>query len=259
MVIATQNPIEQAGTYRLPEAQLDRFLMKTSRRLPRPRRPPCGCSATPRSATGARRSSRSSPPASSATWRRSPTRCYVDPAILGYVAASGRGVPAAAVTSGSGLSVARLPGLRALRQDLGASPGPRPRGARRHQDARRAGALPPAARSTPRPSSPGSRSSRSSTRSSATSPPPVQGSAAGSRFGPGRRYAGRRRYASNRRIRRAAEAARPRRSCSGRRRATTRRPSAPCTGPRTPPGWTPHASTRIPRAPVRPRVADRSS
>lgn len=30
MVMATQNPIEQAGTYRLPEAQLDRFLMKTS-------------------------------------------------------------------------------------------------------------------------------------------------------------------------------------------------------------------------------------
>ncbi|MGO1411358.1 MAG: AAA family ATPase [Microbacterium sp.] len=30
LVIATQNPIEQAGTYRLPEAQLDRFLLKTS-------------------------------------------------------------------------------------------------------------------------------------------------------------------------------------------------------------------------------------
>ncbi|MCW2760998.1 MAG: MoxR family ATPase [Marmoricola sp.] len=30
MVIATQNPIEQAGTYRLPEAQLDRFLMKVT-------------------------------------------------------------------------------------------------------------------------------------------------------------------------------------------------------------------------------------
>lgn len=30
MVVATQNPIEQAGTYRLPEAQLDRFLIKTS-------------------------------------------------------------------------------------------------------------------------------------------------------------------------------------------------------------------------------------
>ncbi|MEM9328023.1 MAG: MoxR family ATPase [Bacteroidota bacterium] len=30
MVIATQNPIEQEGTYRLPEAQLDRFLFKIS-------------------------------------------------------------------------------------------------------------------------------------------------------------------------------------------------------------------------------------
>ena len=28
LIIATQNPIEQEGTYRLPEAQLDRFLMK---------------------------------------------------------------------------------------------------------------------------------------------------------------------------------------------------------------------------------------
>ncbi len=28
VVIATQNPVEQEGTYRLPEAQLDRFLMK---------------------------------------------------------------------------------------------------------------------------------------------------------------------------------------------------------------------------------------
>jgi MoxR-like ATPase len=30
LVVATQNPIEQAGTYRLPEAQLDRFMMKAS-------------------------------------------------------------------------------------------------------------------------------------------------------------------------------------------------------------------------------------
>ena len=28
MVLATQNPIEQEGTYALPEAQLDRFLLK---------------------------------------------------------------------------------------------------------------------------------------------------------------------------------------------------------------------------------------
>ena len=30
IVIATQNPIEQLGTYRLPEAQMDRFLIRTS-------------------------------------------------------------------------------------------------------------------------------------------------------------------------------------------------------------------------------------
>ncbi|WP_147916930.1 AAA family ATPase [Ruania zhangjianzhongii] len=30
IVLATQNPVEQAGTYRLPEAQLDRFLMCTT-------------------------------------------------------------------------------------------------------------------------------------------------------------------------------------------------------------------------------------
>jgi MoxR-like ATPase len=33
-VIATQNPIEQEGTYRLPEAQLDRFLFKINLRYP---------------------------------------------------------------------------------------------------------------------------------------------------------------------------------------------------------------------------------
>jgi MoxR-like ATPase len=29
MVLATQNPLEQEGTFHLPEAQLDRFLLKT--------------------------------------------------------------------------------------------------------------------------------------------------------------------------------------------------------------------------------------
>ena len=35
MVIATQNPIDMEGTYQLPEAQLDRFLMRDRRGLPR--------------------------------------------------------------------------------------------------------------------------------------------------------------------------------------------------------------------------------
>ena len=34
VVIATQNPIEQEGTYPLPEAQLDRFLLKLSTGYP---------------------------------------------------------------------------------------------------------------------------------------------------------------------------------------------------------------------------------
>ena len=34
MVLATQNPIEQEGTYRLPEAQLDRFLFKINVKYP---------------------------------------------------------------------------------------------------------------------------------------------------------------------------------------------------------------------------------
>ncbi|MDX1734709.1 MAG: MoxR family ATPase [Halioglobus sp.] len=35
MVLATQNPIEQEGTYPLPEAQMDRFFMKIAVRYPR--------------------------------------------------------------------------------------------------------------------------------------------------------------------------------------------------------------------------------
>lgn len=34
LIVATQNPIEQEGTYRLPEAQLDRFLFKIEVRYP---------------------------------------------------------------------------------------------------------------------------------------------------------------------------------------------------------------------------------
>ncbi|RYY22001.1 MAG: MoxR family ATPase, partial [Chitinophagaceae bacterium] len=36
MVLATQNPIEQEGTYHLPEAQLDRFLFKIEVNYPTP-------------------------------------------------------------------------------------------------------------------------------------------------------------------------------------------------------------------------------
>ena len=35
-MIATQNPIEQEGTYELPEAQMDRFLLKEILQYPSP-------------------------------------------------------------------------------------------------------------------------------------------------------------------------------------------------------------------------------
>ena len=34
LVLATQNPIEQEGTYPLPEAQVDRFMLKLSLTYP---------------------------------------------------------------------------------------------------------------------------------------------------------------------------------------------------------------------------------
>src|SRR6185295_7110402 len=36
LAVATQNPIEQEGTYPLPEAQLDRFLLKVLMNYPTP-------------------------------------------------------------------------------------------------------------------------------------------------------------------------------------------------------------------------------
>ena len=41
LVVATQNPIEMEGTYRLPEAQLDRFLMRLSVGYPDHDEPRC--------------------------------------------------------------------------------------------------------------------------------------------------------------------------------------------------------------------------
>ena len=38
MVVATQNPVEHEGTYRLPEAQLDRFMFKILVDYPRKER-----------------------------------------------------------------------------------------------------------------------------------------------------------------------------------------------------------------------------
>ena len=64
LVIATQNPIEYEGTYPLPEAQLDRFLLKvdSATRTSRPSRRSCGSRHRGvRSATLARGAARARP------------------------------------------------------------------------------------------------------------------------------------------------------------------------------------------------------
>ena len=52
LVLATQNPIEYEGTYPLPEAQLDRFLLRVSLRLPEQERRVGGALAPARAARG---------------------------------------------------------------------------------------------------------------------------------------------------------------------------------------------------------------
>ena len=60
LVLATQNPIEFEGTYPLPEAQVDRFMVRVSLGYPSPR-PRWRCSPTTRRGTPSTRSSRSPP------------------------------------------------------------------------------------------------------------------------------------------------------------------------------------------------------
>jgi MoxR-like ATPase len=85
MVIATQNPIEQAGTYRLPEAQLDRFLMKTSLGYPDHASTVALLAAA---ATRDRSANIQNVVTTSAITQMSQLadQVHVDPAILGYVA-----------------------------------------------------------------------------------------------------------------------------------------------------------------------------
>ena len=54
LVVATQNPIELDGTYRLPEAQLDRFLMRVGSATPTTTPRSAWCSAPRRASTRTR-------------------------------------------------------------------------------------------------------------------------------------------------------------------------------------------------------------
>ena len=143
LVIATQNPIEQAGTYRLPEAQLDRFLMKTGVGYP-------DRAATVELLVNAKvrdRASLVTPVITSATIGQMSGLAddvYVDPAVLTYVAElaeESRRQPHVRL----GLSARGCLALVRVAKTWAAADGRRPRRPRRRQGARRARLVPPAA------------------------------------------------------------------------------------------------------------------
>ena len=141
LVIATQNPIEYEGTYPLPEAQLDRFLMRLGTRLPGPRRRVGGARAAhaahgrrhhPRARVHARRADRDA-----AGGRERPRRPQRRP-LHGRPGdgharprpGAGRGQPARDAGAAQAGPLPRRPGrarLRLARRRQGdRSPGPRP-------------------------------------------------------------------------------------------------------------------------------------
>ena len=83
--MATQNPIEQEGTYPLPEAQVDRFMMMVQGRLPDARRR----AEDHGSHDGRGRRPRSGRPSSrrksSSKRRKSIQQVYVDDKVKDYI------------------------------------------------------------------------------------------------------------------------------------------------------------------------------
>ena len=87
MVLATQNPIEEEGTYVLPQAQMDRFLLKEVVEYPDPKRRVRGAQPLRqrRPRQSAARSPRWSPPTQVELLQRLVQRVYVDPVIKRYI------------------------------------------------------------------------------------------------------------------------------------------------------------------------------
>ena len=88
VVLATDNPIEYEGTYALPEAQLDRFLLRVRMGyLPPPTRPRCCCARLDRATPEAVLQRRSSTPPR--CWRCATawSRSRSTPTLLDYVVA----------------------------------------------------------------------------------------------------------------------------------------------------------------------------
>ena len=88
LVMATQNPIETEGTYPLPEAQVDRFMMKVLVGYPSEEEEFVIVErVTGAPADGQRRSR---PPSSSPRCSANAARVYVDPSLMQYAVQAGR-------------------------------------------------------------------------------------------------------------------------------------------------------------------------
>ena len=82
--MATQNPIEQEGTYRLPEAQIDRFMLMVKVGYPSPRRRAADHRPHDRPDRGAR-PSRSSTPSELLDARKVVRDVYIDDRVKDYI------------------------------------------------------------------------------------------------------------------------------------------------------------------------------
>ena len=139
MVVATQNPIEQQGTYPLPEAQLDRFLFKITDRLSRPRRgargrPPSRPSLCHAAARGFRPEAGGRRISALAEMRDAVTRIRLSDALIDYIVDVDPGDPRARLARGRRLDPRRQHAGRRGARFRGAA-GTRLRHPRRRQDA----------------------------------------------------------------------------------------------------------------------------
>ncbi len=87
LVMATQNPIEQEGTYPLPEAQVDRFMMKVVIDYPSIEEERLILDAAGRTEEMPAPSSRSSTPSRSLRSRRLTNAIYMDDKVKDYIVA----------------------------------------------------------------------------------------------------------------------------------------------------------------------------
>ncbi|CAM2154387.1 Chaperone MoxR1 [Pararobbsia alpina] len=85
LVMATQNPIEQEGTYPLPEAQMDRFLLKILIRYPSPENERAMLAMLRGEAQGAAPAMQALDPQTIFDIRRDIARIHVAPAIDDYI------------------------------------------------------------------------------------------------------------------------------------------------------------------------------